>query len=97
MLVLAAALLVYIPKMVLTIVMITEDFFRVGKGSVTYLMKKNRDQPFIASRRKFISQMGLSLAAIPFISVLYGIFEGKYNFKVIKQPIYFPNFRYSQW
>lgn len=91
MLVLAAALLVYIPKMVLSIVMIAEDFFRVGKGSVTYLAKKNRDQPFMASRRKFVSKMGLSLAAIPFISVLYGIFEGKYNFKVIKQPIYFPD------
>ena len=49
MLVLAAALLVYIPKMVLSIVMIVEDFFRVGKGSVTYLAKKKRDQPFIAS------------------------------------------------
>lgn len=91
MLVLAFALLVYIPKIVLAGVMILEDFFRLGKGLVTYLTKKNKDQPFIASRRKFVSQIGLGLAAIPFISLLYGIFEGKYNFKVIKQPIYFPD------
>ena len=91
MLVLAFALMVYIPKMVLAIIMMTEDLFRVGKGSATYLVKKKRDQPFIASRRKFVSQLGLSIAAIPFMSILYGIFEGKYNFKVIKQPIYFPD------
>ena len=91
MLVLAFALMVYIPKMVLAIIMMTEDLFRVGKGSANYLVKKKRDQPFIASRRKFVSQLGLSIAAIPFMSILYGIFEGKYNFKVIKQPIYFPD------
>jgi predicted MPP superfamily phosphohydrolase len=91
MLVLAFALMVYIPKMVLALIMITEDIFRVGKGSVTYLAKKKGDQPFLASRRKFVSQLGLGFAAIPFISILYGIFEGKYNFKVIKQRIYFPD------
>jgi predicted MPP superfamily phosphohydrolase len=91
MLVLAFALMVYIPKMVLALIIITEDIFRVGKGSVTYLAKKKGDQPFLASRRKFVSQLGLGFAAIPFISILYGIFEGKYNFKVIKQRIYFPD------
>jgi predicted MPP superfamily phosphohydrolase len=91
MLVLAFALMVYIPKMLLALIMITEDIFRVGKGSVTYLAKKKGDQPFLASRRKFVSQLGLGFAAIPFISILYGIFEGKYNFKVIKQRIYFPD------
>ncbi|MFM1753536.1 MAG: hypothetical protein RLZZ236_475 [Bacteroidota bacterium] len=91
MLVLAFTLMVYIPKMVLALIMITEDIFRVGKGSVTYLAKKKGDQPFLASRRKFVSQLGLGFAAIPFMSILYGIFEGKYNFKVIKQRIYFPD------
>ena len=91
MLVLGFALMVYLPKAVLAIVMLTEDFFRVGKGSVNYLAKKKRDQPFFASRRKFVSQMGLGLASIPFLSLMYGIFEGKYNFKVIKQRIYFPD------
>lgn len=91
MLVLGFALMVYLPKAVLAIVMLAEDFFRVGKGSVNYLAKKKRDQPFFASRRKFVSQMGLGLASIPFLSLMYGIFEGKYNFKVIKQRIYFPD------
>jgi predicted MPP superfamily phosphohydrolase len=91
MFVLGLVLMVYLPKIVLAIVMLTEDVFRVGKGSVTFLAKKKREQPFFASRRKFVSQLGLGLAAIPFLSLLYGIFEGKYNFKVIKQQIYFPD------
>ena len=91
MLVLGFALMVYLPKAVLAIVMLTEDFFRVGKGSVNYLVKKKKVQPFFASRRKFVSQMGLGLASIPFLSLVYGIIEGKYNFKVIKQRIYFPD------
>ena len=91
MFVLGLVLMVYLPKIVLAIVMFTEDVFRVGKGSVTFLAKKKRDQPFFASRRKFVSQLGLGLAAIPFLSLLYGIFEGKYNFKVIKQQIYVPD------
>ena len=42
-------------------------------------------------RRKFISQLGLGLAAIPFLSLLYGVTIGKYNYKVIKQRIFFPD------
>jgi predicted MPP superfamily phosphohydrolase len=91
MLVLGFALMVYLPKMVLALVMLTEDFFRAGKGSVNYIAKKKQDQPFLSSRRKFVSQLGLGLAAIPFLSLIYGIVEGKYNFKVIKQRIYFPD------
>ena len=91
MFVLGLVLMVYLPKIVLAIVMVTEDVFRIGIGSVTFLAKKERDQPFLASRRKFVSQLGMGLAAIPFLSLLYGILEGKYNFKVIKQQIYFPD------
>ncbi|MEY4432642.1 MAG: hypothetical protein RLZZ44_772 [Bacteroidota bacterium] len=91
MLVLAFVLLVYLPKAVLAIIMLTEDFFRLGKGSINYVTKKKKEQPFFASRRKFVSQMSLGFASIPFLSLVYGIFEGKYNFKVIKQSIYFPD------
>ncbi|MEN9875460.1 MAG: hypothetical protein RLZZ529_457 [Bacteroidota bacterium] len=91
MFVLGLVLMVYLPKIVLAIVMVTEDVFRIGIGSVTFLANKKRDQPFFASRRKFVSQLGMGLAAIPFLSLLYGILEGKYNFKVIKQQIYFPD------
>jgi len=42
-----------------------------------------------SSRKSFIKNLGLGIAAIPFTSILYGIFKGKYNFKVIKTAIDF--------
>ena len=41
------------------------------------------------SRRKFISQLALGLAAIPFGAMLYGMYRGKYNFKVLKYNLEF--------
>lgn len=43
------------------------------------------------SRRKFITQMGLFIAAVPFSSLLYGITKGKYDFNVIKHSLHFKN------
>ncbi|MEN9488168.1 MAG: hypothetical protein RL494_433 [Bacteroidota bacterium] len=81
-------LVVLLPKLVITIVMIGEDVYRVLVGNYN-LIFKNNTQSFLPSRRKFVSQIGLGLAAIPFLSLIYGITIGKYNFKVIKQNIFF--------
>jgi hypothetical protein len=43
----------------------------------------------MVGRRKFISQLALGLAAIPFVSFIYGIVQGKYNYKVIKYQLTF--------
>jgi predicted MPP superfamily phosphohydrolase len=83
-------LIVYIPKMILTLLLLGEDIFRIGAGSVSYLLERNNAE-FLASRRKFVSQIGLGIAAIPFMSLIYGITVGKYNYKVIKQRIFFPD------
>ena len=82
-------LVVYIPKIVLTCVLFGEDLFRLGAGAVNYFVNNDAETSTIPSRRKFVSQIGLGLAAIPFISLIYGIFEGKYNFKVIRQTLFF--------
>jgi hypothetical protein len=84
-------LLVYVPKMVLTLVLLGEDVFRIGAGSINYFVDDDDNATFFASRRKFVSQVGLGLAAIPFMSLIYGITIGKYNYKVIKQRIFFPD------
>jgi predicted MPP superfamily phosphohydrolase len=84
-------LLVYLPKIILTLVLFGEDIFRIGAGSVNHFAKFNDSVDFLASRRKFVSQLGLGLAAIPFLSLLYGETIGKYNYKVIKQRIFFPD------
>ncbi|MFA9193625.1 metallophosphoesterase [Flavobacterium sp. FBOR7N2.3] len=83
-------LVVYVPKIILGIVLLCEDIFRVIMGSVNYFVEYD-NEGFLGSRRKFVSQLGLGLAAIPFLSLLYGVTIGKYNYKVIKQRIFFPD------
>ena len=84
-----AMLLVLVPKMVLTFFMFAEDIVRVIVGCANFFINTNSNESFLISRRKFVSQIGLGIAAIPFISLIYGITIGRYNFKVIKQRLFF--------
>ncbi|OAZ05228.1 metallophosphoesterase [Flavobacterium succinicans] len=84
-------LLVYVPKILITLILLGEDVFRILTGVINHFVENSNESTFLPSRRKFVSQVGLGLAAIPFLSMIYGIFEGKYNFKVIKQAIFFPD------
>ena len=84
-------LMIYLPKIILTLVLLGEDIYRIGFGSINHFAKFNDSVDFLASRRKFVSQIGLGLAAVPFLSLIYGVTKGKYNYKVIKQAIFFPD------
>jgi len=84
-------LLVYVPKIVITIILFGEDIFRIGASILNYFMYNAPRKEIMPERRKFVSQLALGLAAVPFLSLIYGIFEGKYNFKVFKQTIFFPD------
>jgi hypothetical protein len=86
----AIFVLVYVPKLVLIVFMFGEDVYRLFEAGVNYFISKpEKPSTFFNSRRKFIGQLALGLAAIPFISILYGITKGKYNFKVLKYTLYF--------
>ncbi|WP_254906672.1 metallophosphoesterase, partial [Flavobacterium sp. FPG59] len=87
----ALLLLVYLPKFVFTILLLGEDLYRLCVGTLNYFSNYDESKDFFNSRRKFISQIGLGLAAVPFLSLIYGITVGKYNYKVIKQRIFFPD------
>lgn len=41
------------------------------------------------SRRKFISQVALGVASIPFLSLLYGMYKGKYDYQVLTYTLEF--------
>lgn len=84
-------LIVYVPKLILTFLLLGEDIFRVGAGAVNYFVDYDNSTDFLKSRRKFVSQIGLGIAAVPFLSLIYGMTIGKYNYKVIKQRIFFPD------
>ena len=78
-----------VPKMVLTFTMFSEDVFRVFAGVFSRLSSTQESESFFASRRKFVSQIGLGIAAVPFLGMLYGVFVGRYNYKVIHQTLFF--------
>ncbi|WP_442267542.1 metallophosphoesterase [Tenacibaculum sp. ZS6-P6] len=80
-------LLALLPKIVIVLVMFGEDVVRLFQKGIS-MASNETTQPF-AGRRKFISQLALGLAAIPFASMLYGIFKGKYNYKVLKYQLAF--------
>ena len=88
----AVFVLVYVPKLVLLVFMFGEDIFRLFEAAVNYFVSKSDESSALfSSRRKFIGQLALGIAAIPFISILYGITKGKYNFKVLKYTLEFDN------
>ena len=79
-----------VPKLILIIAMFGEDIFRVPQGIYSYFTQNNNvDNNHLPGRRKFVSQIALGLATIPFVSILYGIYKGKYNFKVLKYTLHF--------
>ena len=45
----------------------------------------------IPSRRKFIANVAMGVAAIPFTSLIYGVLKGKYDFVVRKEVLTFPD------
>ncbi len=84
-------LLVYLPKILITLILLGEDIYRIGFGAINYFIESDTTADFLPNRRKFVSQLALSLAAVPFLSLIYGMTVGKYNYKVIKQRIFFPD------
>jgi len=83
-------LLLYVPKLLLTIILFGEDIVRFFAG-LFGVITKSGSEGFLPERRKFVSQIALGIAAIPFASFLYGITIGKYNYKVIRQTLFFPD------
>ena len=84
-------LLMLVPKLLIAVILLGEDIFRMFSTILTYFTQADSLKEAIPERRKFISQIALGIAAIPFTSLLYGMTKGKYNFKVIHQTLFFPD------
>ena len=74
-----AFVIMFVGKLVLIGTMLSEDIFRLFKG-LYHKLSGETTSFSIQSRRKFVSQIALGLAAIPFAGILYGVFKGRYNF-----------------
>jgi hypothetical protein len=78
-----------IGKLILTLFMFGEDITRFLIAGYQSLVPPSRSSFSLSSRRLFLSQIALGIAAIPFASLLYGMYRGKYNYKVLKYSLYF--------
>ena len=76
-----------IPKIFIVLMLFGEDIYRWIVKLISAI--SSTETKSIPSRRKFISQIALGIAAIPFISFIYGIIQGKYNYKVLKYQLTF--------
>jgi predicted MPP superfamily phosphohydrolase len=76
-------------KLSIIVMMFGEDIVRFFIFLYRKLFTSSLDN--LPSRRKFISTIALGLGAIPFLSLLYGMFKGKYNFKVLAYELEFDN------
>lgn len=74
-------------NLVIVPILLGEDIIRLIYGAYEKVVSK--ESFAIPSRRKFISQIALGLAAIPFTSLLYGMYKGKYNFRVLNYTLHF--------
>ena len=76
-------------QLLVSVILLAEDVFRIPQALYSFLKRVPEQTQFIPSRRKIISQIALGLASIPFASLLYGMYRGKYNYKVLSYKLEF--------
>jgi len=78
-------------KLFFVLILLFGDLWRFFYGIINYFVKPKgkAPAPFFPARRKFISQVAIVVAAVPFTSFFYAMLKGKYNFKLHKETLYF--------
>lgn len=75
-------------KAITILFLFSEDIFRVLAAAYQRIFGTAREFTF-PERRRFMSLLAMGMAAIPFSALLYGMYRGKYNFKVLKYNLEF--------
>ncbi len=74
------------PKIIVLPFLLIEDITRLIRGlinvTINKLTVKEKIKPFIPERRKFVSQISLGIASIPFFGLIYGTLKGKYEYRI---------------
>ena len=80
-----------ITKLFFIIVLLLGDIVRFFWGILRGLFKPKpaSGEPFFPSRRRFIAEAGILLAAVPFTGFFYAMFKGKYDYRLHEVTLYF--------
>lgn len=89
--VLSLFLTLFFTKLFFVIILFLGDIGRFFYGIINNIIKPKGKviEPFFPARRKFISEIAILVAAIPFTSFFYAMLKGKYDFKLHRQTLYF--------
>ncbi|WP_354431302.1 metallophosphoesterase [Mucilaginibacter sp. UYP27] len=80
----------FVTKLVFVIVLSLGDLGRFITGIIHAVTKDGKTgESIFPSRRKFISEIAILLAAIPFTAFFYAMLRGKYDYKVHRQTLYY--------
>jgi len=75
-------------KIITILFLFSEDIFRFLTGFYHKFFGGTKEFS-LPERRRFLSIIAMGIAAIPFGALLYGMYRGKYNFKVLKYNLEF--------
>lgn len=82
--IMAFMLFFLLPKVIFSIALFVEDIFRVSRWiSNKYIFKRTKEN----KRSIYLTRVVVTLSAITAISIIYGIFVGKYNYQVRTETI----------
>lgn len=75
-------------ELITILFLFSEDIFRLVSATYSNFFGTYKEFTF-PERRRFLSTIALGMAAIPFGAMLFGMYKGKYNFKVLKYTLEF--------
>lgn len=81
----------FITKIFFTLILLIGDIGRLFYGAGNRIVNHDHKsgEPFFPARRKFISEIAILFAAVPFTAFFYAMLKGKYDFKLFRQTVYF--------
>jgi predicted MPP superfamily phosphohydrolase len=79
----------FITKLFFVLVLFLGDLGRFFYGLGNRLVKPKKDEPFFPARRRFISEVAVLVAAVPFAGFMYAMLKGKYDYTVHRTTVYF--------
>lgn len=76
-----AFLILFVSQVVLMVVLLTEDVFRVVVAAV--------NDGDIPQRSRTVSQLGIALASLPMLALVYGVARGRHDYRVHRHMVAF--------
>lgn len=88
-------LLFYLPKLIFILFVLMRDIIHGVKWIARKLRTTKKPttpkSKYNIPRSQFLYQVGLIMATIPFASLIYGMTEGKFDFRLLRESLRFPN------